>query len=1044
MMPAASCVFSLLVIAFCLQVRGERDVSFIIRSPDHRLEYEVYYRAEQDQAPMKECAEYYARSFLEIFIAQHSANGLQGKLHSRCTNRSSEVNVLIHPVAVVRMKGHQVTIQTFVDVSMTNDELPFDEGPYTTCADTVNKTLTNLVEFENSAAQRMLTIPSGSDQCSAATMDPQYFIYRKSDWICPTNYSLTHGQNICSREVECCDDTSVPPDPGTGSDTTDDSSDNSVHSSVTMSPDVTQPAQSFRDQEAWDIEAFKVSPMASIRLTEGISATDLPIKVWANHSFICQNQPGSCHISVDVRIMPFGENPSQCRRTGANIAQVVLDQNVRGLTPNGECRFLLPSDHSPGKQTLPLKAVMDNKYDGQQLSRLHLSLTRTVVDDAGRSTVYQENIHSFKIVVDDRDRKATCQSINDPHISSFDGLEFNNFYEGEFLLYEHLTLPFKVHAIYQRCTMAVDASCNCAVAVQSGDDVIVIDRCYRQKQPIKRISGTSQPFTKMALQLYLNGELTPGTRVHQSAEGQKFSIYLPNGVLVKVMINNLLINVWITPSPSDLEATRGLCGFYDGIKTNDLRLKNGTLMETSLSAERTHPDDFLLSWRVDMSSDESAFQGVPESVEPILAKQFCSCDESTSLQCGYSLDVNFCDNIVGDDITEELVLSATPSIFSSSRKKRDISENNVFKGGIDSDPIVVDTKFKPPITGNTTWADSARDAMKAQCLEEVQRNPSLPKDLADKIANAMCLNDCSGHGQCISGSCVCEAGYSTVDCSVSERSPPYVHELPNYGLCDVSVMNCNTVLVWGRHFANSPNLVCHLTEVEVDEVSYRRLSKTVTVKAIYLNFNAVKCTVPTIRSYLISISNNQETYSDPLLFIPFDPACNQCYMTNTTCIKKKNSCIINGKCYHEGEVSLVDSCLICKAYENEYQWTSRGAAYCEHPWWDRVQMPDWAVALLAALGGSLIGVLAGFLLYKCCCKSRRKTNQSSGVHLDHGAEVASPFQDAILHRNQDIPEFHPDHFPDIDDISPSMDYDETYFYNDGKGVENGVDSTTYF
>lgn len=58
------------------------------------------------------------------------------------------------------------------------------------------------------------------------------------------------------------------------------------------------------------------------------------------------------------------------------------------------------------------------------------------------------------------------------------------------------------------------------------------------------------------------------------------------------------------------------------------------------------------------------------------------------------------------------------------------------------------------ITGNTSWADSARDAMKEQCLEEVQRNSSLPKDLADQISNSMCINDCSGHGECVNGKCL--------------------------------------------------------------------------------------------------------------------------------------------------------------------------------------------------------------------------------------------------------------------------------------------------
>ena len=42
-----------------------------------------------------------------------------------------------------------------------------------------------------------------------------------------------------------------------------------------------------------------------------------------------------------------------------------------------------------------------------------------------------------------------------------------------------------------------------------------------------------------------------------------------------------------------------------------------------------------------------------------------------------------------------------------------------------------------------------------------------------------------------------------------------------------------------------------------------------------------------------------------------------------------------------------------------------------HPggWWgDVVHLPDWVVAVAAAIGGSMIGVVIGFLLYKCCCR----------------------------------------------------------------------------
>jgi len=55
------------------------------------------------------------------------------------------------------------------------------------------------------------------------------------------------------------------------------------------------------------------------------------------------------------------------------------------------------------------------------------------------------------------------------------------------------------------------------------------------------------------------------------------------------------------------------------------------------------------------------------------------------------------------------------------------------------------------ITGNTSWAQSARDAMKEQCREEAQKNITLPRHLVDQVVNGMCINDCSQHGQCVNG-----------------------------------------------------------------------------------------------------------------------------------------------------------------------------------------------------------------------------------------------------------------------------------------------------
>lgn len=61
------------------------------------------------------------------------------------------------------------------------------------------------------------------------------------------------------------------------------------------------------------------------------------------------------------------------------------------------------------------------------------------------------------------------------------------------------------------------ASCNCAVAVRSGDDVIVVDRCGPTM-------GKSSKKTPMTLKMFLNGALTEGTEVLRKAGGKKYIV----------------------------------------------------------------------------------------------------------------------------------------------------------------------------------------------------------------------------------------------------------------------------------------------------------------------------------------------------------------------------------------------------------------------------------------------------------------------------------------------------------------------------------------
>ncbi len=55
------------------------------------------------------------------------------------------------------------------------------------------------------------------------------------------------------------------------------------------------------------------------------------------------------------------------------------------------------------------------------------------------------------------------------------------------------------------------------------------------------------------------------------------------------------------------------------------------------------------------------------------------------------------------------------------------------------------------ITGTTDWVQNSKDAIKEQCLDELQKNTTVSDDVVNQIQGKMCPNDCSGHGECVNG-----------------------------------------------------------------------------------------------------------------------------------------------------------------------------------------------------------------------------------------------------------------------------------------------------
>jgi hypothetical protein len=62
---------------------------------------------------------------------------------------------------------------------------------------------------------------------------------------------------------------------------------------------------------------------------------------------------------------------------------------------------------------------------------------------------------------------------------TFDGIKYDNSFEGTFVMYKHATLPYEVQIHRKKCTHS--ELCNCAVAIRFGEVMIAADICTTGK-----------------------------------------------------------------------------------------------------------------------------------------------------------------------------------------------------------------------------------------------------------------------------------------------------------------------------------------------------------------------------------------------------------------------------------------------------------------------------------------------------------------------------------------------------------------------------------
>ncbi|XP_059159141.1 uncharacterized protein LOC131943151 [Physella acuta] len=591
----------------------------------------------------------------------------------------------------------------------------------------------------------------------------------------------------------------------------------------------------------------------------------------------------------------------------------------------------------------PVSATIDSLVEG------HISRSVEVfIKFEYNSTVEViRSIGQQQVNIIDRDISTMCGSVNDPHMSSFDGQTYNIYLEGEFILYKHTTLPCEVHGYYRKCN--TKAACNCAVSVKYGDDVILIDRCG---------STASDKPIPVEVKIFKNGMLTPGLRIIQQLEGRKFKITLPTGTEIKVTVTNHFLNVWVQASALDFNNTEGLCGNYNKDPSDDWKMPSGTIF-TGISTE---PNEFTLSWRV--NSTLTHYRGICATDSTTSESLFCRCTANDSSECQTGLNVVKCPlsntalklNGGGIDVTEFYVNnSLTPqcngeqfeydanytshalnwSVFSNwtEVKARNFCINYIRQSTIgvmcgDIFTLSYNTTVSScvsdiQIMDSTDYAVEALSNLLEQCLSGMTRTVEywVSNKPNTTFLDLMCINNCNDRGNCSKGVCQCSDGFGGVDCSINLKIPPTILSVLPKLSCEVKSENCQVLTVIGGPFVDSGDLTCVFEQINYfGEKNYTvRANSTYIVSAVFKSYERITCQLPFTASFQLSVQNVLNITSNVVIYQAYNLDCFTC--TGANCYKQPIYCFIENECYLFTTIKSDNSDLFCDPSTNKSDWT---------------------------------------------------------------------------------------------------------------------------
>lgn len=516
---------------------------------------------------------------------------------------------------------------------------------------------------------------------------------------------------------------------------------------------------------------------------------------------------------------------------------------------------------------------------------------------------------------------ATCSGTGDPHYTTFDGAYWHVYWAGTYVLYKSTQRQFEV----QVATRGYPAQ-HCGFAARENNDVVVVYACDG-KMIQRRTCGTSTCIS--------------GSFPKVSVSGSTFSVQFASGASATLYYyNSIYGNMYVTAPGQDYMSTVGVCGNFNGIKSDDPG-NNFVASSTNQMPKDTLPTYDMFNWYpsgiVDDVVQPSAFK-CPYIAPPVILPILNNPDiEDITNRIKQNTQIITTPEIV--------IITENPSTITINRNvifatcNKTISESLVAKTCIEVMPYFDIKGYINSCTedmflsnGDVSFIQTAIDGLIQDCKSEanrdtstwvkdeegnlVQPNIQIQVNLCPTVNNKIC----TGNGNCIQTICYCNDGFTGNDCSINKLLPPIITSQSDF-TCDThGLFQCPTeISVYGTNFWNSPNLRC--------------IFGNFTMSAFYMGSLQVICKVPSVyvkgmttNVLPVSVQTELNVVSKSVTnFTFYDASCILC--NSSSCVTNPKSCNVNGKCYIDTQISSTDNvCLKCLSEKSitsfSYDYTS--------------------------------------------------------------------------------------------------------------------------